>query len=582
MKKWLVLFAMVSLLLTSSVFAQTLADYVLETRGDTLVVKDYFDMNQQPNSLYQVIFLDSIDVPAGRVYELKANGVYPDINTVQPHRATVIVGAITGTLALNADAASAPPLICGAVTADGSYTPGIAASFDLTVKNCNCTPSNSNFGLNWSYFGASAGVTVTLENCLLERTRWVFTNTNGDNISWYISDCYAVNLLGQPCRRNGGILDCFAAQNNLYVENTSHVNVQGLIYKYRNNLFNRISMNHNNFINCSNLVFLDLGYQKQVNYTNNIFVNCQVQPYCGNTIDAGEEDIEQMPIGIVNLYNDPDAPIDATDRHFLVENNVLAYDARLADVEDIANNTAINGSSIWTSQMITMNTRTQAMFDDDATYPYLYEGNWMTEMPNFTDSGTLLGVYVDSLKEYSLLGVDTTTSVNMAAYRVTDLGYEYADWPIPFDFSYDNASLLTAATGGFPVGDLNWFPSEKATWLAQRDAEYTAIDAALAAGTGTTAVAKNVGLADDFELQQNYPNPFNPLTSISYTVPKASDVTLKVYDAMGRQVATLVNGYKTASTYSVQFDASNLASGTYFYTLEAKDFKATHKMLLMK
>jgi hypothetical protein len=85
-----------------------------------------------------------------------------------------------------------------------------------------------------------------------------------------------------------------------------------------------------------------------------------------------------------------------------------------------------------------------------------------------------------------------------------------------------------------------------------------------------------------FSLDQNYPNPFNPVTAIRFNVPQTSSVSLKVYDMFWREVATLVNEEKAAGTYSVSFDASKLASGTYFYKMDAGSFTATHKMNVMK
>ena len=85
-----------------------------------------------------------------------------------------------------------------------------------------------------------------------------------------------------------------------------------------------------------------------------------------------------------------------------------------------------------------------------------------------------------------------------------------------------------------------------------------------------------------FSLKQNYPNPFNPSTTIFYELPKATFVTLKVYNLLGQEVATLLNEEKTAGSYKVQFDASNLAGGIYLYRLQAGEFFATRKLTLLK
>jgi hypothetical protein len=85
-----------------------------------------------------------------------------------------------------------------------------------------------------------------------------------------------------------------------------------------------------------------------------------------------------------------------------------------------------------------------------------------------------------------------------------------------------------------------------------------------------------------YSLAQNYPNPFNPVTKINYTLPKSGNVELKVYDILGREVATLVNEVKQAGIYDVDFNATNLASGIYFYRIKAGDFSAIKKMVLVK
>lgn len=86
----------------------------------------------------------------------------------------------------------------------------------------------------------------------------------------------------------------------------------------------------------------------------------------------------------------------------------------------------------------------------------------------------------------------------------------------------------------------------------------------------------------DYALQQNYPNPFNPTTAISFNLAEAQHVTLKVYDALGNEVTTLMNGMANAGKTVVNFNARNLASGTYIYKLETESFVQSRKMVLLK
>jgi hypothetical protein len=97
-----------------------------------------------------------------------------------------------------------------------------------------------------------------------------------------------------------------------------------------------------------------------------------------------------------------------------------------------------------------------------------------------------------------------------------------------------------------------------------------------------SGVQPEPGIPAVFELNQNYPNPFNPSTKIEYTIPKQSLVSLKIYNVVGQEVATLVNEVQTASRYSVTFNAKNIASGVYIYKLVAGDFVSAKKMVILK
>lgn len=97
-----------------------------------------------------------------------------------------------------------------------------------------------------------------------------------------------------------------------------------------------------------------------------------------------------------------------------------------------------------------------------------------------------------------------------------------------------------------------------------------------------TSITKSEDSPNKYYMSQNYPNPFNPTTVINYVIPQQSFVTLKVYDILGRDVATLVNEQKSAGNYETEFNADNLSSGIYFYRLEAGSFSDTKKLILLK
>lgn len=99
---------------------------------------------------------------------------------------------------------------------------------------------------------------------------------------------------------------------------------------------------------------------------------------------------------------------------------------------------------------------------------------------------------------------------------------------------------------------------------------------------GTQGVNDESGVPEGYSLKQNYPNPFNPNTKISYSIPELSFVTLKVYDVLGNELATLVNEENPIGNYEVEFNAEELTSGIYFYSLTTGSFTQTKKMILLR
>lgn len=154
-----------------------------------------------------------------------------------------------------------------------------------------------------------------------------------------------------------------------------------------------------------------------------------------------------------------------------------------------------------------------------------------------------------------------------AQYDYDRRGFQYFTDTLNCGYS-TSAAIYTGGTGGYPVGDLNWFPVRYSSWK----------------GDPTMDVEeRGEAVPEAFSLAQNFPNPFNPSTQISFTLAKSSKVTLEVYDVLGRQVATLINGdLRSAGRHEMQFNASDMASGVYFYRLTADQKVATMKMMLVR
>lgn len=201
------------------------------------------------------------------------------------------------------------------------------------------------------------------------------------------------------------------------------------------------------------------------------------------------------------------------------------------------------------------------------------------------------------------------SSANHADWRIqspitwNENGTPNFNWPPAFDLSYSNDYLLTGATDGLPVGDLNWFPSAKADWDANRAAYIAALRDSITSATQlytpgdslsafltedeVTAIEKIDGKVRDFYISNNYPNPFNPTTTINMGIPEQSKVTFTVYSILGQKVFELKNQPLTAGQHEVTFDGSQLSSGIYFYKVKAvgvsgKQYNSIKKMTLIK
>ena len=105
----------------------------------------------------------------------------------------------------------------------------------------------------------------------------------------------------------------------------------------------------------------------------------------------------------------------------------------------------------------------------------------------------------------------------------------------------------------------------------------------ISTSTITGIVEQNPGaLPSKYSLSQNYPNPFNPGTSFNYTIPVSGNVSIKIYNILGQEVAKVFQGFQKAGNYTANFNASKLSSGVYLYRLQSGQFSEVKKMLLMK
>lgn len=176
------------------------------------------------------------------------------------------------------------------------------------------------------------------------------------------------------------------------------------------------------------------------------------------------------------------------------------------------------------------------------------------------------------------------SSINATMYRLqvaTDSTIDSVGEFINADVVFDTTLTDTTKKLSSPLSaNKKYYWHVSATDTAGTS-NYSSIGAYLT-GVGIDAIDELPGIPKEFALSQNYPNPFNPTTVINYQLPVNSFVTLKIYDILGREVMTLVNGRQSAGYYNATFKAMNLPSGIYFYRHQAGTYSNTRKLLLLK
>jgi len=188
------------------------------------------------------------------------------------------------------------------------------------------------------------------------------------------------------------------------------------------------------------------------------------------------------------------------------------------------------------------------------------------------------------------------TTVYSGTYTVPGTGWQYIYLQTPFLYNgtqnllvevcFNNTSYTSSTSVlGTAISNMVWYlygdiiggcGTTGGSAGANRPNVCFVINTMINANTNTSIIPEK------YSLSQNYPNPFNPVTRIKYDIPKQGFVTMKIYDVLGREVRTLVNEVKQAGNYSVEFNASELSSGVYFYRLESNDFTDIKRMILVK
>ncbi len=220
-----------------------------------------------------------------------------------------------------------------------------------------------------------------------------------------------------------------------------------------------------------------------------------------------------------------------------------------------------------------------------------------TEPEQISDENLLAGTYIIGVSIYDPepSGSDTTSYILSLEGE-----FEGTGGPQLISYNVYRSNVTSASSSGLKVGSVDAYTTtyvEAISFVGEFYYQVTAVydqGESLPSNDASIKIVniedeKNIDIPKEFKMYQNYPNPFNPITTISYQLPKNGIVTLKIYDILGREVATLVNNEeRTIGRYNVNLNAGNMASGVYIYQLWVNDlvgensYKATKKLVLLK
>ncbi len=571
---------------------------------DTVNVPDFFDTGEEGTLNEAVQAAIDAGTLSNTVFKLKLNGYYvlTDLILVPAGEHLTIIAPEPGNTQQ-----TAPPQIRWTANGDVDSSYFFCCYGDLTLRNvwvlCADTKGDQvgaciifrdsplheaeqkcNFdGVIMDYFPmttlAGGSVTVTCKNFggTFKNSYW--KNNTDEQYRYY------GRAVSFPYGSLGYHID------SLTFENCTFSNI-GYVYMQEGGEYgDNVRFNHCTFHNVV-MYALESGWWYNMSVTNSIFLNTYMFGYipAHSSHDGGEPDGGTIQIDSISNFGF-EVPFSEQDRHILFTNSSYSIEDWLSDW--MYNNSEAEGYRENGYEDMTpvpqpmMNSRTMTFFESNS-FPFMNKASlYDSTNPGFMNAPT----DIDTLKEFLLSSWFGGPDWSWAWKPENSINRL---WPLEENLAYTNDTLLNAGMGGFPLGDLyHWFPEKYVQWKAQEAAENDTISKWLQYGfSPAVGVDPPPGIPEKFDLSQNYPNPFNPTTQIRYSIPHNSYITLKVYNLLGQEVATLFEGIRQPGNYEATFsvkggsvsggDDSKLASGIYFYRLTASNFVETKKLILLK
>ncbi|MFK8068102.1 MAG: T9SS type A sorting domain-containing protein [Gammaproteobacteria bacterium] len=488
--------------------------------------------------------------------------------------------------------ATNPPILLNTPAADGSARDmfELKAGGSITLKNVLLSGSHSNDEIIGTFVANTGGSKMIVDNCVLtDWTNFALRNQNkGDSIS--VTNSIFINGVRLRNSQWGGFpLRMDVACDNVVWENNTVVNSGRLLANSGPFHNANVSQMHNTYINQG-----VAGEEQRANEfitANNIFYNYH---FLGITT-AAHSSPDNTYGSYFTTWNYFADSKDSLDRISLYLGQNLFYrEQPILDWFATSGGDSIAPSLLWEHPDVDSFIVTDDNYTIGTNYAEMDPG--FTMHPGNTDS------IIAHINGYRLTPTADWVDWRIASPVSFDAGgLPVLSWPPAFDLSYSHVGLQTAGTDGLPLGDLNWFPTEKATYLANRDAIIASIRDSMVNATAIynpavmdstpmiTEISTSIGqdLPEQIYALSNYPNPFNESTTIQFGLLRPAKVTLSVFNLVGQKVFELTENGLAAGPHELNFDASNLSSGIYTYKINAtglngENYVASKKMILTK
>lgn len=569
-----------SCFLCSSVFAQT----TLNVPEDGLPLNEFITENH--------------DTIAGTTYVLERGGYYVLSGSVG------VVGDIT-IMAENGDGAR-PVIVMGTDDEGGSYGWGMFwLNGHITFRDLHIMGGNEDGGRGaWSnatLANAGADKNVEIDNCVIDFGDGWLLNTENVPVRKLTLTNNLIRWSGYPGSgpwQGFGVIYKSGDIGEVYIENNTWIECVAPIFTHENSNLRKFWFNHNTVVSHAQYLMRS-EYWSEAFFMNNLFVDAH---FAGESFDQRiGQDPDSLPYGVITIasYGAEDTPPTG----FPSENERIFFIGQNANyvsplIKDFWDSPGFHDTIDWQVADYTkgdngfLNSRALAMVQDSENYPYFM---WDDELSIFTENPEFVNYTFDAVNAVLFAKkingqaseLPSTAGGSWGVHPEPDFHMEEVA-PDYYDLSYTNSKYLTAAHGGYPLGDLNWFPELKEQWEDDPDREnYDDIVAKIKAGEWPLSFVTSVGNVGDAlpvrsTLHQNYPNPAGEFTTIPFTLTEPGNVRLRILNILGHQVMERSFNNLTAGHHEVVIVTGKLPAGMYIYQLETSDTRLVRKMNISK